>query len=145
MGARKLDRDAGKCVAELCPVKHATAGGRVVNDNAPATDLGYDDEMVELPVEHRGRLQLAKVRDAEPQRAADESERVRDSQHRAKVGPHVTETAAHGCQVEIVAEVVRNHREGGQAAFARARLQDQRHPHDQDRAGSPETERTSHR
>ena len=127
-GRQDLHRHAGVVARGLLQRHHAAPDRRVVQRDLVAGDRGQHHEVVHVPVQDRGQLQLAErlQRRLQPARRhlhllgqrGDVLER--DAAHRRR------QPAAHRGQVGAQAVVAGDHRHTGDAALGRLGLQDQR-------------------
>ncbi len=142
-GARgQLERDAGEMAAELGERDLPAAHGGIEDRGVARVGAFQHDEMIEVPVQDRGLLQLVELVDLEPHRARRQLEIGGDPhqmlERRALDRGRVA--LAQPGQVDPMAVMAGDHRQRGEAAFGGLRLQQRLHaprPGPFDRAHRP--------
>jgi hypothetical protein len=125
----ELQCDAGEVLRYFCKVQEQPAPRGVVDQRLAAAEAGEHDEVVEVPVQEAGRLQRTQAVQVEAQGAAAHPQPFRHV-HQLAEGRAIGgngEAQAHLAQAHVLPVVGGDHREAGEAAFGRSRLEDQVH------------------
>ncbi len=118
----------GEAPRDFLQAQPALAVGGVVEHRAAPVDRLEHDEVVEVPVQHAGQLELAEVAEVELHRAGAQAEAVGglDQLLEGDALERYGEAPAQFHQAGVVAVVAGDHRQAGQAAFGGFGLQHQR-------------------
>jgi hypothetical protein len=108
----------------------ALADRRIVDGDVIAADLREHHEMVVVPMQDAGQLQLGQMLQIEPQRPCGHLEFRPDAHEIAKgeAFQRNAEAPPDGRQVQAMTVMAGHHRETGQAAFRRLGLDDDGSP-----------------
>ena len=125
---RELQRHAAEMARGLVETHAAHAVRRVVDHHVARTHLAQHDEVVQVPVQHAGQLQLRQLVELGPHRACIELQALGQAQ---QVGGRAAlerqrEAAPQVRQIGFETMPRRDHRQARQPAFGRLALQHQR-------------------